>query len=92
MEGTKERKPILALALSFMLLGLGQLYNGQIERAARFFLYWLLISTVLSYFFSAAFPVYGVLFSMAVGVAFFLFVMVEAFSGARKAKIIQLKP
>jgi TM2 domain-containing membrane protein YozV len=33
----RERKPLFALALSFLLTGLGQLYNGKLRNGILFF-------------------------------------------------------
>ena len=36
-EKVKERRPAVAALLSLVLMGLGQLYNGQLRRAVAFY-------------------------------------------------------
>ena len=86
----RPRKPFVALLLS-VVPGLGQIYNGQLPKGLLLLLFDLL--------FPVLFGVSGVLLKMSglmimalVGVAFFIYRMVDAFIVAKRLKPYELKP
>ncbi len=85
-----RRIPLVALLLSLGTLGLGQMYNGQLGKAVAFFLGWLLLTVVISVagLFST---LYGMIISVALLLALFLFALLDALFGAIRAKEIQLR-
>ena len=88
MGNFKKRKPILALILSLLTPGLGQIYNGQFKKGISyligFFLVYLLFSFLL-------FTYYGLIFYLIVVIGVYLFILIEAVRGAIKFKSIELK-
>lgn len=91
MENLRRRKPVLALLLSFITPGLGQIYNGRLMRGVIFYLVGFLLATVLL-FSGLFFKFYGMIFCLAILLLFFLFILLDAFIGAIKLKEITLKP
>lgn len=91
MESPRRRKPVVALLLSFVTPGLGQMYNGQLKRGIILYLGGLLLVTV---FFSTGlfFKFYTMVLCLAISLAFLLFVWLDAFIGAVKSKEITLEP
>jgi signal peptidase I len=89
MGGVKRRKPILALTLSLLTPGLGQIYNGQFKKGISclvgFYLVYIAFSFLLLTF-------HGLIFYLLVTVGFFVFILVDAFRGANKLEAIALKP
>lgn len=91
MQPKKKRSPIIALVLSLLSLGLGQLYNGQIKRAAIFYLGGL--SVIILLISSGLFSTFwGMICCLAVVTGFHLFVMIDALYNATKIKEIQIRP
>jgi signal peptidase I len=88
MVGLKKRKPIVALILSLVTPGLGQIYNGQFKKGISyligFFLVYLLFSFLL-------FTYYGLIFYLIVVIGVYLFILIEAVRSAIKFKSIELK-
>jgi len=88
MDGLRKRKPILALILSLLTPGLGQIYNRQLKKGVSyligFYLVYILCSFLLLTF-------YGMIFYLMVTVGFFFFIVIDAFRGAIKVKAIELK-
>lgn len=90
MEDRKKRSPLAALVLSFLTPGLGQLYNGQIKRAAILYLGGLLVFTILILWGSFS-TFWGMLSSLVAGIGFLLFVIIDAPYNAARMKEIQLR-
>jgi signal peptidase I len=91
MENLRIRKPVVALLLSFITPGLGQMYNGRLKRGIILYLGGFLLATILL-FTGLFFKFYGMIFCLAILFVFFLFVLLDAFIGAIKLKEITLKP
>ena len=90
MEAQKKRRPIIALVLSLLTPGLGQLYNGQIKRAAIFYLVGLSVITILILTGMLS-TFWGMIFCLAIGIGFLLFVMIDALYNASRLKEIQIR-
>jgi signal peptidase I len=90
MKEVVKRRPLSALILSFLTPGLGQLYNGQLKRAA--FLYFLgLLLVVILFRSSLVFSFIGMLICLVIGLGFLIFVMIDAFINARRIHTIKTK-
>ena len=90
MEAQKKRRPIIAFVLSLLTPGLGQLYNGQIKRATIFYLGMLSVVTILILS-GLVSTFWGHIFVLAVAIAFFLFVMIDALHNATRLKEIRIR-
>ena len=86
----KKRRPILALLLSFLTPGLGQIYNGQAKRGIVLYSAVLLLAILLS-FTDLYLNFHGLILSLAVLVGFSLFVMLDALYNAIKLKEVTIK-
>lgn len=86
----RPRKPLLALLLSMLLPGLGQLYNGQVNKAIWLFLLVMLLTvpavTVIALYLPAAWLVRGLLGGMGLVMLVWLYSMVDAFRSARRQR------
>lgn len=89
MDGVKKRKPILALILSLLTPGLGQIYNGQLKKGIFYLVGFYLVYLVLAFL---LLTFHGMLFYVIVTMGFFFFIVIDAFRGANKLKAITLKP
>jgi signal peptidase I len=90
MEDLKRRRPPLALFLSLLTPGLGQLYNGQLKKGFIIYLGGLLLLATAG--FSGIFSTFkGMLMTLAVAMGFLLFAVIEAFCSAIKLKGIMCK-
>lgn len=90
METLKKRKPIVALLLSFLTPGLGQIYNGQLKRAVILYSVTLLL-TMLRLFTDLFSTLHGMIFCLLSAVGFFLFIMFDALNNAIRLKEITLR-
>ena len=95
MENQKKRRPIVALLLSLLTPGLGQIYNGQLKKAVSFYLAeWLLVA-ILFLFSDLFFTFSGMIIFLSIfiliGFGLLLFSMLEALWSAIKLKRISLK-
>lgn len=89
------RRPAIAALLSFLTMGLGQLYNGQFRRAVVFFAVEIIgIGSYIS-FPSLLFSSHGIAlmyFWVAMYVACRIYSIVDAYSAARRIGELQLQP
>jgi len=95
MGDLKKRKPIIALFLSFITPGLGQMYNGQIKKGIVFYLVALSLTILLHTFSGSFYKFYGLLLFLVTIIAligFLLFTLLDALFGAVKLKKTILKP
>ena len=90
MGSLKKRKPIVALLLSFLTPGLGQIYNGQLKRAVILYSVTLLL-TMLRLFTDLFSTLHGMIFCLLSAVGFFLFIMFDALYNAIRLKEITLR-
>jgi signal peptidase I len=86
----KKRIPIIAALLSFLIPGLGQLYNGQIVKGICFFLANLLIPTLLLLA-GLQFQFYGLVAFLFFIILIWFFIIGEAFFSARKIREFSVK-
>jgi len=88
MSNIEPRKPLLALLMSLVLPGFGQLYNGQVNKAIWLFLAFALIGVpgiaVVALYLPAALMVPTLLLSVVVVVALWLIGMADAWRQAAK--------
>jgi len=85
----KPRKAIVAFLLSVLVVGLGQLYNGQLKKALFFFFGILIYAIGINIFCIAYFWVYVVAFIILV--ILWLCAVIEATLTAHKSKEYELK-
>jgi signal peptidase I len=91
METEKQRKPFIAFFLSFLTPGLGQLYNGQIKRAALLYSLLFVISiNPLSLKMFATFR--GLVIWLVATTSLLLSIMIDARQHAIKIKKIKPTP
>lgn len=87
----KKRRPLLALVLSLIQPGLGQVYNGQLLKGITVFG----IGFALVFFISVTGMFYifkPMVTAVIVMLCFFLYILGDAFFGARRIGEIELKP
>ncbi len=92
-ENVKERRPTVAALLSLVVMGLGQLYNGQLRRAVVFFAIEILgfvavatISTLLLSFHGLMIIYFGGLIFVGIRI----FAVIDAFIAARRIGEVEL--
>jgi signal peptidase I len=85
----KRRSPGLAVVLSIVTPGLGQVYNGQLRRGVILFVMWALLTVLAIAVLFHNF--YGMLIGAALSLGFPLFICVEAVYCARRLGQIILK-
>jgi signal peptidase I len=86
-EKVKERRPVVAALLSLVLMGLGQLYNGQLRRAVVFFAIEILgfgAVTTISTFLLSFHGLIIIYFGALIFVGIRIFAVIDAFIGARR--------
>jgi signal peptidase I len=89
----KERKPFTALILSFLTPGLGQLYNGQHNKALIYFFIIPFLYLIMGLF-GLRRSITGLLFAIPIAllvITFFIFQLIDAFHRAKKWPKINLK-
>jgi len=90
------RKPWLAALCSVMLPGLGQTYNGQINRGLWFFLIFALFAipgvTLAAIYLPSAAMLPALLLSNLIGIGTWLYSIVDAWRQARRLKQFQPRP
>lgn len=86
-----KRLPVVALALSLLTPGLGQIYNGQFKKAAVVYTS-LLILPLITGFFKVATEFYGLLSLVILEMILRIIIISDAIYHARKQKEYTLKP
>jgi signal peptidase I len=90
MEIEKKRRPSIALLLSFLTPGLGQLYNGQLKKAIL--LYLILFAIAASPLLVGALSTFhGMIVWCVVTICLFFFVVIDALYNAIKLKEIKIR-
>lgn len=87
----KPRIPFLSFVLSLILPGLGQVYNGQIKKAAIFFSLLLLISFLFGLTRASTF-FYGMLTFVLIQLTVRVYIIVDAVKKSKLQKAYVLKP
>jgi signal peptidase I len=90
MPKVKQRKPIIALGLSLLTPGLGQIYNGQFSKGIVIFLFAFsagLLTDILRV--SSSFR--GAVFEFTASLIFTILVMIDVFVTAKKVGQIELR-
>lgn len=91
-EKVKERRPALAVFLSLVIPGLGQVYNGQLRRALVLYAIFVL-GTIVA--FSALFISYHsfliYFFGLFIVLGLRIFAVIDAFTGARRIGELELR-
>ncbi len=82
------RKPWASAGLSLVGIGLGQFYNGQLQRAAFVYFLWLVL-VLISFSSRLLFSFSGMLIFVVSMLGFQLFVMIDAFIQAKKLQSIK---
>jgi signal peptidase I len=93
-EQVKKRHPAVAALLSLLLMGLGQLYNGQLRRAVVFFTLDILVAVLVATNSTFLLSFHGVMIIYFAGLIFVgirLFAVIDAFIGARKIGALELQ-
>ncbi len=89
-EKVKERHPAVAALLSLVVMGLGQLYNGQLRRAVVFYALYILAVVLVTTFATFLFSFHGVMI-IYFGVLIRFFAVIDAFIGARRIGVVELQ-
>jgi len=95
MGNLKKRRPIIALFLSLITPGLGQMYIGKLKRGIVFFLLFEFLFVLLHIFSGLRFKLYGLTLYFASGLCllgFLLFVLLDALFGINKLRVTVFKP
>jgi len=95
MTNLKKTRPVIALLLSIVTPGLGQVYNGKLKRGIVYFLLVEFLSVLVYVFSGLRFKFYGLMLYYASGLSFlgfFLFILLDALFGINKLRVTILKP
>lgn len=95
MQNLKKARPVVALLLSLLTPGLGQLYNGKLKRGTIFFLLFEFLLILLYVSSGLRFKFYGFILSLAFGFTFlalFAFILFDAFRGINTLRVTVRKP
>jgi len=96
MTLSKPRKSVLALLMSVMLPGFGQLYNGETNKAIWIFLVVSLVSipllAVVALHLPGGWMMAALLMSLGLTLATWIYSMIDAWRSARRQVDYQLKP
>ena len=87
----KARNSLVAFLLSILTPGLGQVYNGQPNKAILFFIGVLFVPILFGFTRAITF-FYGMVALLFLLIAFRIYVIVDAVKQARKQKQYRLKP
>ena len=93
-EQIKERRPALAAFLSLVLMGLGQLYNGQLRRAVVFLVLDIFLAVLAATNSTFLLTFHGVMiiyFGGLIYVGIRFFAVIDAFIGARRIGAVELQ-
>ncbi len=92
-QHAKKRHPVVAALLSAVLMGLGQLYNGQLKRAAVFFALYVAafgVAATVSMFLFSFHGVIGLYLAAAIFAGLYIYAIADAFIGARYVGKLEL--
>jgi len=95
MGNLKKTRPVIALLLSLIAPGLGQVYSGKLERGIIFFLVFEFLLILLYIFSGLRFKFYGFILFLAFGFTFFgffLYILSDAFRGVNRLRVTVRKP
>ena len=83
----KKRSPIIAVIFSILAPGLGQIYNGELNKGIKYYSIVLLISilgSILGLYF------YGFIILLIIAISWFIFIIFDSIVTANKVKEIEL--
>ena len=87
MQQTKPRKPIVAVLMSAVLPGFGQLYNGEVNRAIWFYLAFIFINVpwiaVIALYVSGGLMLPVLVLTLMAGLTVWIYGMIDAFGLAQ---------
>src|SRR5712691_7677066 len=87
---TQHRAPIIAALMSFILPGFGQLYNGELNRAAWLFLCFAFLGipgvALIALYLPSAWMMPTLLVSLALTLLIWLYGMIDAWRGAMHSR------
>ncbi len=89
-EKVKERRPAVAALLSLLLMGLGQIYNGQLRRAVVFYALDILAAVAVATITTFLLSFHGVMI-LLIFVGIRIFAVIDAFIGARRIGVVELQ-
>ena len=92
-EKAKQRHPAVAALLSLVLMGLGQLYNGQLRRAVVFFTLEILgfVAVVTISTFLSVLGIVTLYIVLLIYAGIRIFAVIDAFIGARRIGVVKLQ-
>lgn len=94
IENFRERVAGFAAFLSFVMMGLGQLYNGQLRRAMVFFALEILAVVLVATIATSLLSFHGVMilyFWVLIYVGIKFFAVIDAFISARRIGVVELQ-
>jgi len=95
MENLKKTRPVIALLLSLIAPGLGQVYSGKLKRGIVFFLVFEVLFILLYICSGLRFKFNGFILFLVCGITFlgfFLFILLNALFGTNKLRVTVRKP
>jgi signal peptidase I len=95
MANLKKTRPVVALLLSLIAPGLGQLYNGKLKRGIILFLLFEFLFILLYVFSGLCFKFYGFILFLAFDftfLGFYIYVLLNAFRGINPLRVTVRKP
>lgn len=95
MQNLKKTRPVIALLLSLIAPGLGQVYNGKLKRGIVFFLVFETLLILLYLVSGLRFKFNGFILLLACGftfLGFFIYILSDAFRGVNRLRVTVRKP
>jgi signal peptidase I len=80
MNNVKKRKPLLALLLSLVTPGLGQIYNGQLKKGLSYLVGFAVVYVISSFLLVKFF---GLILYLIIMIGFYIFILRDATGGKR---------
>lgn len=80
----KPRKAWIAGLLSFLLIGLGHIYSGNLKKGVLFYLWQAIIFTIFCWFFISCFSLIFLYIFIFIGFVFYIYAIVDAIKSAKK--------
>jgi signal peptidase I len=93
-EQAKKRRPAVAALLSFVVMGLGQLYNGQLRRALVLYALEIVAAVLVVTITTFLLSFHGLMilyFLVLIYVGIKFFAVIDGFIGARRSGVVELQ-